>query len=174
MYYYYYYFRRNSIQGTVEFSTSGTTKTCASIGRVGRSNRQVLSGDRTRLGSKSLHVDPQWGEATQLSRAYLAQMRTSNSNRSKRVGYLNRVFYCFIIDILQNEFISPLKKIKSQKEFYFRIPEGECTELFGALDSQQNLRNHFHVVVVLFKDSSELGSLSSNDIVKYLKKKNKK
>lgn len=57
--YYYYYFRRNTIQGTVEFPTVGATKTRASIGRVGRANRQVLSGDRTRLGSKSLLVGGQ-------------------------------------------------------------------------------------------------------------------
>ena len=53
----------------------------------------------------------------------------------------------------------------SQKEFFFKIPDGECTDRFASLDSQQTVRNHYHVVVTLFKDSTELPTLSPNDIV---------
>lgn len=53
----------------------------------------------------------------------------------------------------------------SQREFHYKIPEGACAEVFNRLDAQQNVRNHYHVVVSLFKDTDELSVLSPNDIV---------
>ncbi|CAF0876535.1 unnamed protein product [Brachionus calyciflorus] len=87
-----------------------------------------------------------------------------NKFYSKFENSIHDSFYGQISEFFKDSCVkvyhSKLNNLESDRELYYEIPE-ECNESFKEIESNNTLRNVYHVAVILFKDDIESISFDS-------------